>query len=135
MRRKLCLGAAILVASLAVPATAPRADAVWRAMHIVKLSCRGEFVDVRNIGDVPKDLSGWILHDYGKKNVFTFPKGFTLGAGKTLRIWSDGGEGGPYRYITWTTSTVWNNDGDRAVLWRRDGTMIDKRNCDDAGGP
>jgi len=57
--------------------------------------------------------------------VFTFPEGFRLGKGKTVTITSGfkAYEDSP-SVLKWTSSTIWNNDGDPAELLDDKGRLV-----------
>ncbi len=71
-----------------------------------------------NQESAPVDLSGWVLRDESTRHRFTFAGGTVLGSGETLVIdsadpdWDPGG------------GSVWNNDGDMALLQDGNGTVI-----------
>ncbi len=84
------------------------------SLSISALDCGGERVTVTNDGSVPRDLTGWTIHDEGTKHTFSFPTGYTLAPGASVTIRS-GGAAGPGE-LYWTGASVWNNDGDTASL-------------------
>lgn len=130
-RRAIVAFVVVALAGIAQPTPAVARSA---PVEIIRVRCDRELVDVRNMTDGDRDLSGWVIHDHGGTS-FTFPDGYVLPAGRIVRIWSGGGSGGPYRELAWTRRHIWNQDGDRATLRRPDGRRVDQRTCVDAGGP
>jgi hypothetical protein len=117
---------------LAVFGTA-RAEA--QGFTITAVSCRGEYVDVKNTFPQTRDLEGFRLFDHGRRHGFTYPS-VLLPAGVRVRVWADGKTGGPIpRSFTGWGGTVWNDTGDQASLVNPNGTVVAKRNCGDVGGP
>ena len=86
-----------------------------------------EWVEVRNEGAEPVDLSGWGLRDESSSHRFTFPRAFTLAPGATVRIRSGCGTGSATE-LFWCTSgsAIWNNDGDTAFLTDPAGNIVDR---------
>lgn len=84
----------------------------------------GEWVEIANRGG-PVDLTGWVLRDESSTHRFTFPKGFTLGAGDRVTVRSGGGsDGGGTLY--WDEGSVWNNGGDTVLLLDEHGNVVDR---------
>jgi hypothetical protein len=97
------------------------------AVILAALDCQGETVTVRNGGSAPADLTGWSIHDEGTKHTYRFPAGYVLAPGAAVTIRSDNpaapGE------LAWTSSPVWNNDGDTAHLLNAGGAAVSTRAC------
>lgn len=104
------------------------------AVRIVQLSPEGddEYVVIQNAGADPVDLSGWSIQSYGASScapqadqVFTFPGGFQLAAGASVRVHSGPSAfGNPPGDLLWTTKNIWNNSGDRADLRDAGGQVV-----------
>jgi hypothetical protein len=95
-------------------------------VHIVAVNKRDEYVDIRNDGGQPQDLSGWhLLSERGSQDCAL---GGVLNAGETLRIWAmaeDEGKGG---YNCGFGSNIWNNsERDPAVLFNAAGQEVDRK--------
>lgn len=89
------------------------------------LNLNDEWVEVRNEGPAPVDLTGWRIRDESASNRFDFPAGFTLGPGATVRIRS--GCGTPTASeLFWCASgaAIWNNSGDTAFLLDPAGNVV-----------
>lgn len=77
-----------------------------------------EEIVVRNAGNDPFDMEGWILRDESTRHRFTFDGQSTLQSGDSVVItsadpgWDPGG------------GSVWNNGGDMALLQLPDGTVV-----------
>lgn len=86
----------------------------------------GEYVRIHNACSSAKSLSGWRLHDYGRKHTFAFPSGFKLGAGRTVTVYSGKGTRSSSKlYWGRTYGAVWNNTPpERAYLRNSAGTLV-----------
>jgi len=111
-------------APTAVPPTA--VPAVGAVVQIVAVDKRDEYVDIRNNGDQPQDLGGWMLRS--EKGSQDCGLGGVIDVGQTLRIWalaSDAGQGG---YNCGFGSNIWNNsEPDPAVLYNAAGQEVSRR--------
>jgi hypothetical protein len=87
-------------------------------------SLNAEWVRITNHASSSRGLGGWKLKD-AQNHVFTFPAGFRLAAGATVKVHSGkGSNSGTNRY--WGQSWyVWNNSGDKATLKNASGTVVD----------
>jgi micrococcal nuclease len=91
-------------------------------------SLNEEWVEVTNGGDGAVDLTGWGVQDESSSHRFSFPDGYGLPAGGTVRIHS--GEGRPTAtdlYWGQAGSAIWNNDGDTVFLIDPAGNVHDQR--------
>jgi hypothetical protein len=83
-------------------------------------------VEIVNQGGSPQDMSGWSVSDSKGEERYTFPAGYVLPAGATVRLHSgQGGVDAPPADIYWTTKNVWNNDGEVVYLWDAQGNEVD----------
>ncbi|MEZ5382723.1 MAG: lamin tail domain-containing protein [Microthrixaceae bacterium] len=89
-------------------------------------SLNGEWVEVANLGQASVGLEGWALKDTSASHRYTFPAGFTLEPGATVRI-SSGCGTDSRRRLYWCVkgSAVWNNDADTAYLLDPSGNIVD----------
>jgi micrococcal nuclease len=87
-----------------------------------------EWVDVRNAGDSPIDLTGWRLRDESASHRFEFPDGFVLAPGAQVRVHSGCGPD-TTASLHWCAadSAIWNNDGDTAFLVDPSGNLVARR--------
>lgn len=86
----------------------------------------GEYVRVKNVCTTTRYLTGYRLHDYGRKHTYAFPSGFRLAAGKTVTLYSGRGTRTASR-LYWGRSygAVWNNrPPERAYLRNSAGTLV-----------
>ncbi|MFM7581838.1 MAG: lamin tail domain-containing protein, partial [Caldilinea sp.] len=90
----------------------------------------GERVEIRNVGEIAAELSGWTLADAASYR-YTFPA-FTLAAGATVTVWVKAGTDTASDLYSGRGAAVWNNDGDSATLADADGARVDV--CAYAGG-
>jgi len=86
----------------------------------------GEYVRVHNYCSTSKLMTGWKLHDYGRKHTYSFPSGFRLGAGVTVTVYSGRGTRTATRlYWGRTYGAIWNNTPpERAYLQNAAGTLV-----------
>lgn len=84
----------------------------------------GEWVKVKNTGTTSKAMTGWSLTDQDGHVNYVLPT-FTLGAGKTVTIYSGKGSNSATRLYMGYTTHVWNNSGDCAYLKDQNGNLID----------
>jgi len=83
----------------------------------------GEYVAIGNAG-APIDLTGWVLRDESSVHRFGFPDGFVLGTGEAVIVRSGCGEASPGTLFWCADGSVWNNDGDQALLLDRYGNIV-----------
>ncbi|MBU5687851.1 MAG: lamin tail domain-containing protein [Candidatus Aenigmarchaeota archaeon] len=95
-------------------------------VRINSISYTTEWVEIVNTGEEPVSMGGWTLQD-ASSNVYTFPTGFTLNPGSTVRIYS----GSAYSTCTnsqtslcWKASSIWNDSGDTATLKDASGNTV-----------
>ncbi len=105
------------------------------ALQVRGLSCRNEWVDIRNTSTQSVRLRGFRLFDGNRAHRFDFPNE-TLGPQGIARVWADGRSGGPY--LKWWTAwggPIFANTGDRARLVNPNGDLISTTACSDAVVP
>lgn len=83
----------------------------------------GEFVVLGNRG-APIALAGWTLRDESSLHRFEFPVGTNLGTGEFLVVRSGCGSGDSSELHWCASGSVWNNDGDTAMLIDRNGAIV-----------
>jgi competence protein ComEC len=82
-----------------------------------------EWVEIKNFGDNPQNLTGWTLADEGNHQ-YTFPEDFTIDPGALVKVHTGSGED-TATDLYWNRSTpVWNNDGDIATLRDSSGNVV-----------
>lgn len=93
---------------------------------IVAVDKRAEVVTVKNVGDAPQDLSGWVL--VSERGNQRCALGGVLQSGQALQIWAmskDADKGG---YNCGFGSNIWNNSkSDPAVLLDAQGREVDRK--------
>lgn len=76
-----------------------------------------EWVEIRNDGAGPVDLTGWVIKDESAGNRYRFPAGFTLAPDETVTVRSGCGDDfGTELFWCSVGAAIWNNDGDTAFL-------------------
>jgi hypothetical protein len=83
-----------------------------------------EYVEIQNPGGSSVTMTGWTLRDIAN-HVYTFPA-FTLGAGATVRVWTNSGSNNATNLYWGSDAAIWNNTGDTAILQNAQGTEIDR---------
>lgn len=92
---------------------------------ISKVDYKGEIVTIVNKDSKSVNMTGWTLVSVKGNQVYTFPDGFTLAAGKTVYVTSGQNAKQTGNYLKWTTANVHNNDGnDPAQLYDMNGSLI-----------
>lgn len=83
-----------------------------------------EWVQIRNFGAKPWDLTGWSLRDVtGFK--YKFPAGFTVQPGVTVTIHTGKGTNRALHLFWKQGAYIWNNTGDKATLKNASGKVVD----------
>jgi endonuclease YncB( thermonuclease family) len=84
-----------------------------------------EYVEVTNTGSGDQDMTGWTLEN-GDGDTYSFPDGFTLSAGGTVRVHTGSGtDSSTDGDLYWGASMFrWDNDADTASLYDDGGTLI-----------
>ena len=106
-------------------------------LRIVDLSYSGrdEFISVRNNGLSSQSMAGWKIISVVGDQTYSFPAGYTLGVGVTVRVHSGPDAfGNPPTDLLWTTGYIWNNSGDKAELRNSSGVVVNSQ-CYGAGCP
>jgi micrococcal nuclease len=84
----------------------------------------GERIVIRNGGDDPVDLSGWVLRDSSSDNRFAFPSGFELGADTRVTVHTGSGPDSDDALYWGADRPIWDNDGDTAFLLDPNGNTV-----------
>ena len=84
----------------------------------------GEYVVLTNTGNVPVDVSGYVLQD-AVINRLTVGSGYVLSPGGELRVYTGPGTNTANRYYNNRTTAVLNNTGDSLAIFTPDGTFVD----------
>ncbi|MFL5734681.1 MAG: lamin tail domain-containing protein [Chloroflexia bacterium] len=80
-----------------------------------------EFVELKNTGGDPTDISKWVLRDKNDPNQqYAFPDGTHLSAGATLQVYTEPG----HEYTFNSRSAIWNNCGDALELLDASGAVV-----------
>jgi endonuclease YncB( thermonuclease family) len=88
---------------------------------IVTVNKRDEYVDIKNIGNIDVDLTGWnLVSERGNQGC---PLSGIIKLGETLRIWA--GEAQENGFSCGYSSPIWNNsESDPAVLYNPQGEEV-----------
>jgi len=86
-----------------------------------------EYLQLTNRGTAVQDMSGWSVTGSKGEDRYTFPDGYVLGPGESVKLYSgsNGVDAWPTS-IYWTTDNVWNNGGETAFLWNREGSEVSR---------
>lgn len=93
-------------------------------VEIINVDKREEYVDIRNNGSQPADLSGWLLlSERGNQDC---PLSGTLGPGEVLRIWARAEDKGKGGFNCEYGTNIWNNSkSDPAILYNLEHVVVD----------
>ncbi len=83
-----------------------------------------EFVEIANLGNAPAGLLGWTLSDE-KGHEFFFPE-YELFPGASVRLRKGALESTKEDLYWGNNANVWNDDGDTAFLYDREGALVDE---------
>ena len=102
--------------------TAPPAP-TGALIRIIAVDKRAEFVDIRNDGDQPQDLGGWVL--VSEKGDQRCTLGGVINPGERLRIWAQAEDAGQGGYNCGFDGSIWNNEeSDPAALYDSTGQLV-----------
>lgn len=88
----------------------------------------GEWIELTNRSAADLDLTGWVVRDESASHRFSFPEGYVLDAGATVRLHTGCGEPTDSSlYWCMQGSAVWNNDGDTVFLLDANGNIVVSR--------
>jgi len=86
----------------------------------------GEWVELRNEGPEPADLTDWMIRDESTRHRYQFPSGFVLEPDTTVKLRTGCGTDSPTELFWCERGTsVWNNGGDTALLLDPNGNIVD----------
>jgi micrococcal nuclease len=116
-------GPAITAAQLEVT------EVVWDPPGSDTDNLNEEVVVIANTGAAPVDLTGWVVKDESASHRYPFPAGFTLLAGETATIHTGCGtdettDNGTDLFWCFTSSAIWNNDGDTVFVLDPSGNIV-----------
>lgn len=95
------------------------------ALEIVSLSLFDEDVVIKNNGSSNINMSGWKLMSVDGNQTYTFPNGYKLAAGSTVKVESGSHAiNHPPSILKWSNAYIWNNKGDIAQLITPQGTPV-----------
>ncbi len=111
------------------PTTVPAAQLRIGTIHYEGAD---EYIRIDNSGSAPQVMTGWWIQSYRGSDCqpeptqkYTFPAGYVLAAGASVRVHSGpGASSGPPGDLLWTTSYIWNDDGDRGDLRDAGGQVV-----------
>lgn len=90
---------------------------------ISDLDKKAEFVELTNKSHSNIDLTGWYIVSVAGNQIFYFPDGYILEAGKSIKVASADAVGD----IQWSASNIWNNSkSDPAELYNGSGVLVDR---------
>ncbi|MGH3448331.1 MAG: lamin tail domain-containing protein [Nocardioidaceae bacterium] len=89
-----------------------------------KHSLNAEWVRVKNTTHHRISMTGWRLHDRGRKHTFHFPR-FHLTAGAHVKIHTGPGRNTKHNLHWDLHNYVWNNTGDKAYLNNKHAHRVD----------
>ena len=106
---------------MTAPTTTPTSAAVATSsgpgvVTLLRCDRRAEEVTIANTGGAPASLSGWTLHDEGRRHELGLSRFDAIAPGEQLVVVTGpDAVDGPGRAV-WKRQHVWNDDGDEATL-------------------
>jgi len=95
------------------------------SVAITSIDLQGEVVTIKNNSNWPVEMTGWYLVSVIGNQTYYFPSGFVLEAGETVYITSGrNAKDDGVKYLKWTGSYIWNNDGDPGKLYNKNGVLV-----------
>lgn len=111
------------------------------AVQITRLQCdaprndhvttNSEYVVFKNTTGKVTRMGGFKVFDKGRIHAYKFPRGFKLGARKSVTLYSGRGRNGGGKLYWGSGSAIRNNTGDTATLIDRRGRVLDRHDCSD----
>jgi micrococcal nuclease len=86
----------------------------------------GEWVEIKNQGTTSAGMVDWVLKDESASHRYTFPSGFALPAGLTVRVLTGCGTSTASELYWCNSGAIWNNSGDTAFLLDPNGNIHDQ---------
>jgi len=84
----------------------------------IQYSSRDEYIRIDNAGSAPQSMAGWRIQSVVGNQWYHFPPDYVLQAKTSVFIHSGpAAKEHPPTDLRWTTSYIWNNSGDKAVLY------------------
>ena len=90
----------------------------------VKRTQSDEYIEIRNIGNTAADLSNWKVTSTGKNQVFTFPEGTSLGAGRMILVYTNEVHEETGGFSFGSSTAIWNDKGDTGTLLDAEGNEV-----------
>lgn len=106
-----------------VPTPAP---IVSKDIVISSVNLETEVVVIKNTGSKAVDISGWKLVSEVGNQQYVIPSGTVIQPGGSLKIVSGKNATAGAGTLVWTTQYIWNNDGDAAALYDKNGNLVSK---------
>lgn len=107
----------------ATPTLPPTANLL---ITFISYDSSNEYVSIRNDGAAGQIMTSWSLLSVVGSQSYYFPFGYTLAPGATVRIHSGpNATNNPPASLLWTNAYIWNNDGDKAILYNAQGQPVD----------
>jgi len=96
------------------------------AISYIQYSGSDEYVKISNTGTASQNMTGWKIQSVVGDQWYSFPLGYRLAAGAYVRVHSGrGAYSSPPTDLLWTRRYIWNNSGDKAVLYKSSGAVVD----------
>lgn len=93
----------------------PRPDI---AIDEIRYEGSDEYIRITNRGAADQNMTGWRINSVVGNQNYTFPDGYTLAGSASVYIHSGSGAiASPPTHLLWSYAYIWNNDGDKAILY------------------
>lgn len=101
------------------------ADPAGNDLPVTTSKLNAEYIRLTNTTTRSIVMTGYTVRDNGDAHVFRFPRGYTIGAKRTVTLHSGTGRNtSTDLYWGRTTQYVWNNTGDTARLLNASGRLV-----------
>ncbi len=111
----------VLPGSAALPGSNAAANVI-----IANIDLKSELATIKNNGANAVNISGWKLVSEKGNQEFIFPAGMTLAAGAAVKVATGPNAASAPGFIVWTTTNIWNNDGDPGALYDSAGKLVSR---------
>ncbi|MGM0843692.1 MAG: cell wall-binding repeat-containing protein [Bacillota bacterium] len=96
-------------------------------LDITGLDLDEETVTIKNSDSVDILMAGWRLFSKEGNHTYQFPRDFVLKPGQSVTLAAGpGAVHNPPAQLLWTNNYIWNNSGDKAILFDPTGGIIDE---------
>ncbi|WP_456301630.1 lamin tail domain-containing protein [Methanochimaera problematica] len=93
-----------------------------------------EWVTIENKNHYDVDISGWRISDDKESNSYIFPEGRIIRSEKMITIYTEPGSNNNNELYWGINKDIWNDYGDTALLYDKDGKLRDSMTVQNQNG-